>query len=392
MANKAHALTMNKFSILKTIRCRHYGLCSGCTLQDDVAFPPVANFAKIFFDSQGISSFPVISDSSTGWRCRAKLAVRGSYQNILIGLYKENTHEVMAIPFCEIHYPKINEAVDLVRQVMQSEKIDPYNEDTFQGVVRYLQFAIERSSGRVQTTLVLNVDSLSEKALLWIEKLWDIGKKNLWHSLWVNFNVSRTNIIFGKEWFLCYGESLLWETFCQTKVCFHPGSFAQANLNLFEKMVSAIQCLVHPGARVVDYYSGVGVIGLCLAEHSLRVDCCEINPLAKECFERSRVLLPEQVKNRVHFHEGSVVEHLDILHDAEIVVVDPPRKGLDPALMKILKDSKNQELIYVSCGWQGFQRDCDILLRSGWKLRDASGYVFFPGSNYLEVLARFIKS
>ena len=353
--------------------------------------PTVLNDAQRFFLDHGISNLPVHSDKAIGWRCRAKLAVRGSTTHPLIGLFKEGTHDVLEIPHCEAHHPKINEAVELVRDFMISEKIQPYDEKSLQGAIRYLQFVIHRPSNKVQLTIVMNSKQGSQSNFPWLEKLWNLGKENLWHSLWLNFNPRSTNTIFGPDWQPCYGPEWLWETFDNTSVCFHPSSFAQANLDLFEKMIVHIKKIILSHNRVAEYYAGVGVIGLCLVEKAQRIECCEINSMAKICFELSRSKLEPALAEKIAFHESFAGKRLDLLNDAEIVIVDPPRKGLEAPLLKALKSASLKQLIYISCGWDSFQKDCLELLQGGWKIQEAHVYLLFPGSEHIETLTVFVK-
>ena len=373
----------------KDILCPHFDLCSGCTLNVAVDSPKVLEEARRYFQERGVSSYQLVADSPTGWRCRAKLAVRGNSANPHIGLYKEGTHDVVDIPFCKVHHPQINRSVELIKEWIIKENIHPYDEHSFQGILRYVQVVVERATARVQISLVINGHKQLTKSL---QHLWDMGGNVFWHSLWVNTNTNKTNVIFGKEWKLFHGEPLLWENFGRTKVCFQPASFAQANLDLFEKMLMEILKLVPANSTVVEFYAGVGVIGLCLAHKCKRVHCIEVNPQAETCFQESRALLGEDA-HKIDFHTGKAEDFNDLLTDCDVIIVDPPRKGLDKNLLKALKNQPSpKKLIYISCGWPSFQRDSDLLLEDGWKLENAAGYLFFPGSDHIETLGIFNKT
>lgn len=368
------------------ILCPHFNICSGCTLNVAVDSPKVLDEAKHYFQQRGMSSYQLIADSPTGWRCRAKLAVRGQTIDPHIGLYREGTHNVVDIPFCKVHHPQINRSVELIKRWIIEENIQPYNELSFHGTLRYVQLVVERATGRVQVSLVINGHKQLTKSF---KRLWDMEGPNFWHSLWANYNTNKTNVIFGSEWKLFHGEPLLWETFGRTKVCFQPASFAQANLDLFDKMLKRITDIVPAKSSVVEFYAGVGVIGLCLAHKCSRVHCIEINPLAEACFQESRAKLGEE-SHKITFHTGKASDFLDLLRDCDTIIVDPPRKGLDQTLLKSFKSQQGpKKLIYISCGWPSFQKDCDALLEAGWKLVEAAGYLFFPGSDHIETLAVF---
>jgi 23S rRNA (uracil-5-)-methyltransferase RumA len=375
----------------KNISCPHFPLCSGCTLTMNVETPPIFDEAKAFFGERKISKVSFYSDKVIGWRYRAKLAIRGTKKRPEIGLFKGGTHEVVPIPFCKVHHPKINRAVTLLRQWIIESELSPYEEKDFTGVLRYAQFVVERSSGKVQLTLVVNQtfsgDLVHWRALL--APLWN-NYRDFFHSIWLNFNTSHQNVIFSDAWHIVYGEEELWENFDGVRVCFLPSSFAQANLDLFEQMLRSIQQKVSINAYIAEFYAGVGVIGLFLANEQRKIVCCEIEGSGLHCFEKSRHFLSEAVQKRISFKVGSANDLLDMLNEADTVIVDPPRKGLDTRLLESLKKTQTvKKIVYVSCGWPSFKRDCDTLLKAGWELKEVEGYLLFPGSNHIEIVAVF---
>ncbi len=384
---------MTEFSTIPTfqIRCQHFPLCSGCEMQDAVTTPPILNDVTLFFNSLDPNLVvPLQFQEITQWRTRSKLAVRGTSINPEIGLFKKGSHEVVSIPDCPLHHPAINKAYELVRQKIIELKLPPYQEEKLTGTLRYLQFIVERKSRRVQLTLVVNKkgkDPLVERLAkqLYLERIF-LG-------IWVNYQPESTNLIFGQRWELVAGEPYLWETLQGIPFALHPACFAQAHLNLFEKILESIRQTVMKGCRIVEFYAGIGVIGLSLAELSERVICSEINSYAEECFHLSRLQLKGDVQKRVSFVLGKAEEVVDLVDQADIVVVDPPRKGIDPLLLKkILTSQHVKQLIYVSCGFQSFQRDCQKLIDAGWHVEKAEAYLLFPGTNHVETLCILRKS
>lgn len=383
---------MDKMNIL----CPHFSFCSGCIHDTDVANLKTYNEAKEFFLSLGVCDLKLHTGLACGWRCRAKIAVRGTEEEPLVGLFKANSHYVVDIPNCRVHHPLINEAVNHVRQWIKEYGIVPYNEKTGKGVLRYLELAVDRKLQRVQLALILNQrqdEALSLKGQKEaIENLWE-AQPQLWHSLWLNFNKRRDNIILGDLWLKVCGEEWLWDEFCGRQVCFHPASFAQANPEMFEKLLVELKKKVPHGTHVVEFYAGGGVIGLTVLDQCKSLYCNEIVPLAEKCFNKAKERLPEQLKNKISFVCGPAEKQMDLLHsDIDLVILDPPRKGIDPHLLnRLCMKSSLKRLIYVSCGWKSFQKDCMKLLENSWKLSSADSFLFFPGSDHLEVLAIFDK-
>ncbi|XP_031476633.1 uncharacterized protein LOC116248149 isoform X1 [Nymphaea colorata] len=440
------------------LQCQHFQQCSGCSHETALDCPPLLSEAKKFFVRHGISDLSFDSGLLWGWRCRAKLAVRGSAKEPMVGLYEEGSHNVVDIPFCKAHHPSINAAVELLKQGIALFNVQPYDEDSGTGELRYVQMAVttydtsvpasERYlKGKVQISLVWN--SRSEKSP-GVEKadalsgfLWRKGGQNssyhLIHSVWMNFQTSSTNVIFGHRWRHMIGEKDLWEHVGGIDISLAPSSFGQANTKAFDSLLHKLQKYVPVGENVVDLYAGAGVIGLSLAvtRNCRTVKCLEVNKEAKLSFERSISRLPKSFSGNISWHHTDVaMEPLYWLEGSDVVVVDPPRKGLHPSLIEALQKlpssskkavqmtgssstRKREEkrpwvlqareacaelnnssidkgqswphtIIYISCGWESFKKDCDSLVSSKiWRLEKAHAFNFFPGTKSIEILAVF---
>ncbi|XAR51995.1 23S rRNA (uracil(1939)-C(5))-methyltransferase [Bertholletia excelsa] len=445
-------------SLSCALQCPHFKSCSGCTQEYDLHRPATLDEVTEFFKKHGVSDFTFDSCRLWGWRCRAKLAVRGSPTNPLIGLYQGGTHNIVDIPECKAHHPNINAAVELLKQGIRELNIEPHDEDLGTGELRYVQmavtthntslpFAVRYRNGKVQVSLVWNSRNenspSAEKLNALAKYLWRYGgpnsKMHLVHSVWVNFQTSTNNIIFGNRWRHLLGERDFWEHVGGIDVSLTPSSFGQANTRAFDSLLRKLQKYVHYGASVADLYAGAGVIGLSLAvsRKCSSVKCIEINKESKLSFEKTAERLPGAVDSSISWHNADAsVEPLFWLVGSDVIVVDPPRKGLDPSLLNVLqsipsldgkaklpgspslkaKDEKRpwilrareasvqikrktsmvesqstpETLIYISCGWESFKKDCMSLLSDkSWHLDKAHGYNFFPGTQSIEVLAVF---
>ncbi|GLT33095.1 hypothetical protein SLA2020_077100 [Shorea laevis] len=446
------------------LQCPHFQSCSGCTHEFNLHRPAIVEEATAFFKSVGVLDFTFDSCRLWGWRCRAKLAVRGSSENPLIGLYQEGTHNVVDIPHCKAHHPNINAAVELLRRGIKELNIEPYDEDEGTGDLRYVQMALttyntslpasERyKNGRVQVALVwnsrneksLNSDKLNALAHFFWRNGGPRSNVHLIHSVWANFQTSTNNIIFGNRWRHLLGERDFWEHVGGIDISLDPSSFGQANTRAFDILLRKVQKYVPYAASVADLYAGAGVIGLSVAasRKCRSVKCVEVNKESKLSFEKTIDRLPSLVDGSISWHQADTsVDPLSWLVGSDVVVVDPPRKGLDSSLIDALKtislrkvkssilssNSKEKEekrpwilrarehtkeasiqfgkettsddtpslphtLIYISCGWESFKEDCKSLLRSKtWHLEKAHGFNFFPGTQSIEVLAVFKRS
>lgn len=343
--------------------CPHFSECSGCEI-DDYLHPSVWREALQFFHEKNIRA-ELITDGFIKTRSRAKLAVRKGPK---IGLFKSRSHEVLPIPHCLVHHASINEARDILEREMILQKIEPYQENPISGSLRYAQFFVHRETGKVQLTLVSfkEIEAFAES----------LKKYDLFHSIWMNLQKEPTNRIFGDVWKLISGEPFLWQRINGRAFPFHPGAFSQAHLPLFEKMIQKIESWTEEGDRMIELYAGIGVIGLSLEKKATSLTLVENNPYAHLSFQ--------QMKTSANYQciDAAKAD----LNGYDLTIVDPPRKGLDPEIIPKINSSR---LIYVSCNFSSFKRDADLLISLGWKIKEANGYLLFPGTNHVEIVALF---
>ena len=302
--------------------------------------------------------------------------------------------------------------------------------------------------------------------------------KKLWHSIWCHCNDGMGNAIFHRNprrWHRLAGPEYIREPLPNTEgsamgwLYFTPMTFRQGNLDGFSVLAADVARAVPPGSKVCELYAGVGVLGLtALAHHSAGktkplewIRCSDENPANPKCFARAVASLPSSVSGETRasadkkpstsaaegltlaelaklleegkdpFPETSsmsadpktsymVASAADALRagqalGANVLIVDPPRRGLEDAVLdelckpfnprqmyvesaSLLPDEERVQwtndvrtLIYVSCGFDALARDTERLLtsRAGWELESATGYVLFPGSDHVETLCVF---
>jgi tRNA/tmRNA/rRNA uracil-C5-methylase (TrmA/RlmC/RlmD family) len=201
-----------------------------------------------------------------------------------------------------------------------------------------------------------------------------------WHSIWFNMQSSKTNRIFGEQWIRFCGDLYLSQELGGKPFLFHPASFAQAHWTLFQKLASYVVEQVPAGSRLVELYAGIGAMGCLAAAHCKSVQLVENNPFSHQSF------LASKHPSHVSYHLEDAAVSTARLSGADCVLVDPPRKGIDTALLQAL-EKHSGKLIYVSCDFASFVRDTDKLLAANWKLTAGKGYLLFPGTNHVEIVA-----
>jgi len=358
--------------------CEHFGRCSGCVYPLSFEEPLVWQRVKQFLNA----SIPLISENRPGWRMRAKLAIRKDFSGVpTLGLFRKNSHELLEIARCEAHHPSINRAAALLKSEMGHLQIELYDEIRQTGSLRYAQFFVCRESGLVQLTLVSRERRSAE---LLAERL--SRHESIWHSIWINLHTSKNNAIFGDEWVHWGGELFLRQKIGLASLAFHPAAFSQAHLSLFDKLLERVMSWVKPGTKLLEVYAGAGAISLHLAKKLVSAVLVEENPYAHLSYQASGM------NPSFHYHVGDAKEAIPYLKQASLILLDPPRKGIDPELLKALLSAQEKELIYISCSFESFERDARQLLASGWMLQDAAGYWLFPGADHIEMATHWSRN
>ena len=272
------------------------------------------------------------------------------------------------------------------------------------GDLRYLQMSVERSTGKVQLVLVWNsvmYKDADQKILPRLVKRLKV-RSDLWHSITINFQTSTSNVIFNydpKSWKLLWGPPTLRETVGNATFFFRPQVFRQANIDLFEKeIIPLVRSYVPKNSTVAELYSGLGILGLNCASEAKEVLCSDSNEYVDEVFDKCADSLPDEIKDSVYFEKLSAEEAVEEgqCDEAQVLIVDPPRRGLDKGVMDLLRGQHSmvkadelRRLIYISCGFEALERDSRELVANGWKIKSADGYVLFPGSNHIETVVAF---
>jgi len=367
--------------------CPHLPPCPGCPRfgARDAAPPATATLSELC-ERHG-ARFDVKIGARRAFRQRARLAVRGRRSAAKIGIFSEGSHRVVDIPRCEIHHPLINEVAAALKASMKQVGASCYADVPHTGLVRALQVVVERSTQTAQVVLVCNAAEPDSAAPLLDVLQRRIGPRL--HSLWWNGNPDRTNVILGPQFQQVFGPECVVETFAGAKVYFPPAAFGQNNLDLFEVLLAQIHAWVPSGRDVLELYAGCGAIGLGLVERSRSLTFNEIGSASLAGLARGIAALPAEQRARTRVLAGSAEVAAPEIGSESIVIVDPPRKGLEAGLLEALTRRKPERLVYVSCGLASFLRDTEALTGHGLALEAATAYDLFPYTPHIETLASF---
>jgi len=314
--------------------------------------------------------------------------VRGRAASPKIGLFQEGTHRIVDVPRCLVHHPSINAVAAAAKTAIRETGTTPYADAPHRGVVRALQVVVERATGKVQLVVVANAETPDATAALTTALAAALGPDL--HSLWWNGNPTRTNTILGAHWERLSGEPAVCETIGGARVFFPPGAFGQANLPLADRLVAQVHAWVPDGADVVELYAGCGAIGLGLTLRARRVVFNEVSPAGVDGLRMGVAALSPDARARAAVVPGPATAGVDALAAADVAILDPPRKGIDAAVLERLIAAPPARLIVVSCSLAAFLRETAALRASGrWTLRELVPFALFPHTDHVETLALF---
>jgi tRNA/tmRNA/rRNA uracil-C5-methylase (TrmA/RlmC/RlmD family) len=336
----------------------------------------------------GLPRVQPLSGQTVGFRHRARLAIRGRLSTPKLGLFELGTHRVVHIPSCSVHHPLINHVANVVRRALVDAKVTSFSDAAHLGVARYLQVVVERSSQTAQVVIVANSatrDPLAECASLIRERL----GKDL-HSLWFNANLERSNTILGPDFHSWCGPESVVERFGGAAVHYPPGAFGQNNLEIAQLIIEHVREQIPSGSRVAEFYAGVGAIGLSVLGQVGELILNEVSPSSLQGLELGLAQLDSAERTKISLIPGEAAAARLAASDSQIVIADPPRKGLDWELTQSWSNHPPEGLIYVSCGIESLLRDAAQLTSRGrLRLVSLTAFNLMPFTEHVESVACF---
>jgi tRNA/tmRNA/rRNA uracil-C5-methylase (TrmA/RlmC/RlmD family) len=372
------------------LACPHRPPCPGCPRfgEPGISLDAAGALAALCREA-GLPPPTVVEGAPLGYRIRARLAVRGRAASPKLGIFQEGSHRIVDIPRCVVHHPAVNTVAASVKDAVRATGVAPYADRPHRGVLRYVQVVVERASGRAQVVLVANASDPIPLAPVASHLQTSLG--GTLHSVWWNGNPERTNVILGPHWHRWSGPEAVEETIGGARVFFPPGAFGQANLDLADRIVAQVHAWVPDGARVVELYAGCGAVGLGLLPRVAALAFIEASPDAVAGLRLGLAAAPDA--SRATVLAGPAVEHLGAFDGADVVIADPPRKGLDRDVVAALVARPPARLVVVSCNLDAFLAEARALVGAGTlALRACIPYALFPQTAHVETLALFERT
>ena len=376
-------------------RCPVARQCGGCQIQA-MRYSAQLRFkeAKVRNNLIRIGKFehppmePIIGmEEPFRYRNKAQFPVGMSKDGrIIAGFYAGRTHAIIECEDCLLGVEENRVILDLVLEYMKEYHISPYEELTGKGLVRHVMIRKGFATGDVMVCLIVNGDSLPHVDAL-VERLRTIQGMA---SITLNINREQTNVIMGREIKLLWGQPYIEDTIGSVRFRISPLSFYQVNPLQTEKLYNkALEYAGLTGEETVwDLYCGIGTISLFLAQRAKQVYGVEIVPAAIEDAKANAAL---NGMTNAEFFVGKAEEVLPEKYEkegitADVIVVDPPRKGCEESVLATMIQMAPKRIVYVSCDSATLARDLKYLCHHGYELTRCCPTDMFGNSVHVETV------
>lgn len=392
-------------------KCAFARRCGGCQIQE-MSYDRQLVFKdqKIRGNLERIGGFtkdqidtvmqPVVGmEHPFGYRNKAQFPFGTDKEgNPITGFYAGRTHDIIANTDCALGVEQNKEILEIILQYMRENKIKSYDEKTGKGLIRHALIRYGFKTKEIMVCLVINGKKLPKAERL-IEKLIQIEGMT---SITISPNTRRDNVIMGDSYEILWGQGYITDYIGNVKYQISPLSFYQVNPVQTERLYGlALEYADLKGDETVwDLYCGIGTISLFLAQKAKQVYGVEIVPQAiDDAKENAKInaidnaeffvgkaeeVLPEYYAEYEREHNGETAH-------ADVIVVDPPRKGCDETLMETIVKMQPEKVVYVSCDSATLARDLKYLCANGYEIKMCRGVDQFPQSVHVETVVLLSK-
>lgn len=342
--------------------------------------------------SSGVVVHPTLGMKEP-WHYRNKAQVPVGVENgrLLAGFYALGSHRIIDMDACLIQDEHNDQAIQTVKDLAQELGISIYDEENHRGLLRHIAVRKGFKTGEMMIVLVTNGRDIPKQDA-WVQLIREQVPNVA--SICQNMNTKRTNVIFGEETRVLWGRDVIYDEIGDVRFAISARSFYQVNpvqtKVLYEKALEYAE--LSGKETVIDAYCGIGTISLFMARHADKVYGVEIVPEAVEDARRNALI--NDIRN-AEFEVGKAEEVLPAWQKqgirADVIVVDPPRKGCDEALLETILQMKPKRVVYVSCNPSTLARDLRILEDGGYRTVEVQPVDMFPHTVHVESVSLMVR-
>lgn len=318
--------------------------------------------------------------------------------HIITGFYAGRTHSIIPNTDCALGVAVNQKILEIILHFMENNHISAYDEEKHKGLVRHVLIRYGFKTDEIMVCLVINGEKLPHAEKL-VDKLCKISGMT---SITISVNKAKTNVIMGNEIKLLWGQTYITDYIGNVKYQISPLSFYQVNPVQTEKLygLALDYADLNGNETVWDLYCGIGTISLFLAQNAKQVYGVEIVPQAIDDARnnakinditnaefyvgKAEEVLPEYYREYQESHGGETAH-------ADVIVVDPPRKGCEESLLQTIVDMQPEKVVYVSCDSATLARDVKFLRENGYELKKITPVDQFPNTVHIETVVLLSK-
>ena len=373
--------------------CPYFSLCGGCALrhmdyEQELALKQAhVQSCLTRIGGQTISALPITGAAQTdGYRNKVQFPVQEQDGRPVAGFFSGKTHRVIPVRHCRIQ-PDCADAIrGAVLAWMEQYHIRAYDEQTHTGYIRHIYIRFGAESGQILVCIVANCAQLPKKKQLVAALL--AAEPGI-TTIIFSPNTKKGNTVLGTEFHPLYGDGTITDTLCGLQFRLSAPAFYQVNHAQAERLYEkAVQLAGLTGNEtVLDLYCGTGTITLCLARHAKKAIGVEIVPQA---IEDAKFNAAQNGMENAEFFCMDAGQAAKMLADRrtrpDVIVVDPPRKGVSADVIEAISAMAPQRVVYVSCDPATLARDLKLLTAAGYTLQTAEAFDLFPRCAHVETV------
>ena len=326
------------------------------------------------------------------YRNKAQVPVRRVNGQVETGFFRKNSHDLMPLEDFYIQDPVIDQVIVALRDLLRRYDLKPYDEKEQSGLIRNLVVRRGHHSGEIMVILVttrpkiFRVEQLIEQVIKQFPEIVSVMQ---------NINDQNTNAIFGKEWRVLYGQDYITDQMLGNSFQISGPAFYQVNTEMAEKLYQTAIDFAELSEEdvVIDAYSGIGTIGLSVAKHVKDVYGVEVIPEAVENSQKNASI--NGITN-AHYvadsAENAMTKWSKNGIKPDVIIVDPPRKGLTESFIKASVAMQPEKITYVSCNPATMARDIKLYQELGYELKKVQPVDLFPQTHHVECVALLVKA
>ena len=377
--------------------CPVYKRCGGCVsrhIDYDFEKKLKRGFVVGAMKRAGLYDITVHDTVSTGetlgYRNKAQYPVGNDKKTgkVKIGFYAGRTHDIADADECKLAPEVFTKTVEVLREYIEEHNLTAYDEESAKGLVRHIYMRRGEVTGDVMLCVVINGDALPDERGF-VEYIKE--KCPCVTGILLNINKKNTNVILGDKYRTLWGSDYIRDSLCARDFRISKSAFYQVNRGAAELLYKKAGELadLHEGDMLVDLYSGVGTVGMSIANKDTKLYGVEIVP---EAIENAKVNAQINGFTDAHFLAADASEFDSFISDRGegklVVVVDPPRRGLAPEVVRDIAKNAPDRVVYISCNPDTLARDIVEFRGYGYSTGDVYPYDLFPRTGHVETVVQ----